>query len=797
MIKKITNINKCAVFDGFEWDKHVIDSKNQVAEFKKLNIIYGRNYSGKTTLSRILRSFENKELFDKFEDAQFELLHSGTERMTHDNLDSHLYNIRVYNKDFVKENLGMLYDEDDSIKPFAVLGEKNVEIEKQINGKEAILGSAEEKTGIRHDFYLEDQQLIQKRNVLHRSNDDLQEKLKTKARNIKNNRAYHYVNYNVTKINADIQTIRNDQTVSLTDEEIKQKQELLKEQPKEPIQKFIPQDLEFEKSYQKVKSLLTKPLKPTKPIQELLENAVLQKWVQEGIGLHKGKRKVCAFCSNNIPLDLWDKLDAHFSSESKVLQKQIQDCCLNLSHEMDRIGVLLPQKKEDFYSIFHEDFESWKKDWDVEIKKYQSTLTTLAESLSKRENDIFNVLSMPECEDNSVEIGRLHEVINKLIAQNNLKTSSLEQDQDKARGDLRFDEIKKFIEIIDYEKKNIEIEDQKIAIDKLQPELDLIRENILKLESEITDLKNELSDEGNAADLVNEILNHWFGHENLKLVPDKNDGLEKGVGFQIMRGDDLAYNLSDGECSLVAFCYFVAKLQDVESTGKELIIWIDDPVSSLDSNHIFFLFSIIHSLIAKPIKNPSGSDTFKYKQLFISTHNLDFLKYLKRLPLPKANLGGMESFIIQRTSRDKSIITIMPDYLKKYITEFNYLFSQIFKCSKAENINDKHESFYNFSNNLRKFLEAYLFYKYPYQAAIEVKLKMFFGDDDSSLALTNRIVNEYSHLECIFDRSIKPLEIPEIPKLARYVLAKIKDEDSGQFNALLKSIGEEPESFDV
>jgi wobble nucleotide-excising tRNase len=80
--------------------------------------------------------------------------------------------------------------------------------------------------------------------------------------------------------------------------------------------------------------------------------------------------------------------------------------------------------------------------------------------------------------------------------------------------------------------------------------------------------------------------------------------------------------LSEGECSLIAFCYFMAKLDDIESNGKNLIIWIDDPISSLDSNHVFFVYSLLRAEIV---------EASKYEQLFISTHNLDFLKYLKRL----------------------------------------------------------------------------------------------------------------------------------------------------------------------
>ena len=132
----------------------------------------------------------------------------------------------------------------------------------------------------------------------------------------------------------------------------------------------------------------------------------------------------------------------------------------------------------------------------------------------------------------------------------------------------------------------------------------------------------------------------------------------------------------------------------------------------------------------------------------------------------------------------------MPNYLRNYITEFNYLFHQIYKCTQVENANKEHECFYNFGNNLRKFLEAYLFYKYPVNQDIKDKLGLFFKEDQAAIDLTNRLDNELSHLEEIFDRSMRPIEIPEIPKLANYVLAKMKDKDRAQYDALLKSIGE-------
>lgn len=56
--------------------------------------------------------------------------------------------------------------------------------------------------------------------------------------------------------------------------------------------------------------------------------------------------------------------------------------------------------------------------------------------------------------------------------------------------------------------------------------------------------------------------------------------------------------------------------------------------------------------------------------------------------------------------------------------------------------------------------------------------------------MINRLNNEYSHLESIPDRGFKPIEVPEISKVANFVLDKMHKSDPEQYNYLLKSIGE-------
>src|SRR5690606_11101266 len=162
-------------------------------------------------------------------------------------------------------------------------------------------------------------------------------------------------------------------------------------------------------------------------------------------------------------------------------------------------------------------------------------------------------------------------------------------------------------------------------------------------------------DEEKGALKVNAYLNNFFGHDFLTLqaleAPDQSGG--KKIRFEIIRNGKKAHHLSEGECSLIAFCYFMAKFEDIETKGCKPIIWIDDPISSLDSNHIFFVYSLINSeIVAKQ----------DFEQVFVSTHNLDFLKYLKRLP----NGGKTEKFIVLRDG-PKSQIRLMPKYLKDYV----------------------------------------------------------------------------------------------------------------------------------
>ena len=365
----------------------------------------------------------------------------------------------------------------------------------------------------------------------------------------------------------------------------------------------------------------------------------------------------------------------------------------------------------------------------------------------------------------------------------------IDQSIKDAKRKLILNEVAWFHQDIDYKKCVSDVQLKQSAEVNAKNRTAQAQQAVTDEQNKLEGLKVQLKDETKGADKVNEYLNHHFGHAGIQLHAEQSDDQTKTFKFRIKRGNDLAHNLSEGECSIIAFCYFMAKLQEPETQGKKLIIYVDDPISSLDSNHIFFIYSLISSDIVGPIgKDESGKRLYQHSQIFISTHNLEFFKYLKQL-IKISPKNQCEQFLIERETDKKSTIKRLPEYLRNYATEFNYLFEQIVKCSKASQ-SDPYETFYNFGNNLRKFLEAYLFYKYPSNENDSARLNLFFGDDPQAALVSGRITNELSHLKGQFDRSMTPIEIPEIPRLANYVLDKMFEKDPEQFNALLRSIGE-------
>lgn len=361
-------------------------------------------------------------------------------------------------------------------------------------------------------------------------------------------------------------------------------------------------------------------------------------------------------------------------------------------------------------------------------------------------------------------------MIEDCIQLHNERNTDFKKAKEFAQKKIKDDSLFKFLLYIDYENTATTIKKCVEEKEKAQQKLSIILENYAIFNIELEILKTKRVSKESGLTLVNEYLNRYFATHHLELVAEDDN-----TAFKVMRYDDEARYLSEGECSLISFCYFMATLKDVNL--KETIIWIDDPISSLDNNNIFFIFGLIDSELCRP----NEYNECKYKQLFITTHNLDFFKYLKSIKsIPN---GNVEFFMLERNATE-SHIKPMPEYIKKYATEYHYLFSKIHQIHEISESEINEDMSYNFGNNLRKFLEVHLAFKYPNNKEYSVNLKSFFSDGHS-FSIINRITNESSHLKEHLERGLQVNDTSEIKRVAEVVIAKLKENDESQFNELM------------
>lgn len=776
MIKKILEIKDFAVFKDFEWDKHVVNSQGKAVCLQDVNIFFGRNYSGKTTLSRIFRAFEVRVGLEKYEGGTFKLEMNDKSIIDENTLENLSYSVRVFNEDFVRENLLFINVPEQGVAPFAVLG-GNVEIEQEIQELKEKLGSPDE--GNETGLYREKLEATNAYNTAYKNYQDehntLELGLKNKALarevGIKyQSGIYGDQNYTIQKLKDELSFVAKEHI--LGNHQVDELKATLKEDLRQIPSINAVVFPSFEEINTRVKSIVEQQILASDKIEELVHNAMAHKWVEEGCELHKD-RDICYFCGGIITNSRWAALERHYDEATKDLKTRIEKAITWMNEKIQIAQELYKVSSSNYYSCFKDEIEVINKDMDALRKDLISALEGILQQLKSKQESIHSAFSYTEHTFDFTAIEAIYQRIQILNENANLYGGNLSEVQAENRRKLRLSEVARFKEEIGYSNSSAAIKEKKDIVSKQETLKEQKESEIRRLEHEIKAKERLRQNEEEGARRVNEILQNYFGHRFIELRSVKREN-EEGIYFDVFRQDKKAYNLSEGERNLVAFAYFVAKLSDVNTVSEKPIIWIDDPISSLDANHVFFVFSLIDQQVVKKEQ---------WSQLFISTHNLDFLRYLKRLHTSKQRAW----FLIERQD-DQSCLRKMPTYMKEHVTEFNYLFHQIHKCSQATE-NENYELFYNFGNNARKFLEAYLYYKYPDNEVncLHKKMMRFFSDGCAATAI-DRIDNELSHLEGLIERGMSMTDHDEIKKCAQYILETIKTKDPDQYDAFLLSI---------
>lgn len=412
-IKKIS-IKKFGIFDDFQWDNEVRDKAGNVLPLKNINIIYGRNYSGKTTLSRILKSFRDKKLPEKYKFPEFEIILEDNSVLTQDDLESSTISTLVYNEDFILKKFRFFVDPNGSIEPFAIMGE-NVKLQEEIDELKSKLGNSEE--GNETALYKKLKEKKEKKeginNQLDSKKRELDELLRKKATDreigIKyKSEKFSDINYNKKKLKNDIETVRKKDFDPISNEKKEELEKLIREEPKSEVRFLRKIKIDFQEMKEKTKDLVERKVLRTDKIEELVKDTMLNNWVEEGKKLHEERQlETCAFCGNPISESRWQELEKHFDEASKHLKNEIKEQTDKLDHIIEDISNGFDIDINLFYPNFSEKLEKLVEKYKKKSNLVINQLIKLRQQLETRMNDIINEKHFEKVENYTDELDEL------------------------------------------------------------------------------------------------------------------------------------------------------------------------------------------------------------------------------------------------------------------------------------------------------------------------------------------------------------------------------------------------------
>lgn len=158
------------------------------------------------------------------------------------------------------------------------------------------------------------------------------------------------------------------------------------------------------------------------------------------------------------------------------------------------------------------------------------------------------------------------------------------------------------------------------AIASLNEQIATLENNAKAIETQIQLLEKEATSVQPTVDEINKLLAS-YGFNSFSI---ERDGSHDRYRLRRADGSSARKTLSEGERTFITFLYFYFLAQgSANDTGTQTdrVVVLDDPVSSLDSDVLFIVSSLIHRLV-EAIRRGQGL----IKQLFVLTHNVHFHK---------------------------------------------------------------------------------------------------------------------------------------------------------------------------
>lgn len=188
------------------------------------------------------------------------------------------------------------------------------------------------------------------------------------------------------------------------------------------------------------------------------------------------------------------------------------------------------------------------------------------------------------------------------------------------------------------------------AIESLNEQISRLEREVREFETQMRALEKDATSVQPTVDEINRLLAS-YGFNGFSI---ERDGKHNRYRLRRADGSSARKTLSEGERTFITFLYFYFLAQgsaNETGTQNDRVVVLDDPVSSLDSDVLFIVSSLIHTLI-ESIKNSQGP----IKQLFVLTHNVHFHKEVSFDTNRRKVALSNETFWVVRKTGGKSTV---------------------------------------------------------------------------------------------------------------------------------------------
>ena len=561
---------------------------NEVVEFepKEINYFFGGNGVGKSSMGKVISDI-------------------STYPTCEINWAASPIDINIYNKQFVKSS----FSQSNQIKGIFTLGKDLTETQTFIEVTYKKIGELKTKID-----GLEKSQ-IQQSDKLSAKVTEMQDKawsLKRKFEAVFKPAFVNFMGSGESFFNKCLTEQSNSSTL-LPEKDIKEKcTRVFNDDLKafDPIADFTFEELES-KEYSDI--LKTKIIgKEDIEIAKLIQKLDNSDWVKDGVDYLQETEDSCPFCQQSISSELRKQIESFFDESYENQKIELNDFIESYETYLGKLISELELLSNREIAII--DFQALNDKIDLLKEQYKNNIVTL-EVKQKTPSVPTKIDSLKEI---LLDISALVTSYKNKVEENNKTVLNIKSEKDTLKSEIwRF-----IVNELDIDLKSYKTTKQAVdkAITSITESIKTTNEEKGKLEKEVKEKESDVTSVKPTVNEINKILT-LFGFTNFRLAEAEKKGFYKVIRDD---GSEVQETLSEGESTFLTFLYFYHMLRGSTSDtgiGKDKIVIIDDPISSLDSNVIFIVSNLTKELI-RDVKNKTNG----IKQIFILSHNVYFFK---------------------------------------------------------------------------------------------------------------------------------------------------------------------------